>query len=371
MASAFKIFMAVFSVFLITHNGCAGTRTIWTFEGDLNSDDDGQDDGGDDEMSGDDVVHGNWGSWEKWSSCVKNCGGIETRTRLRYCINPPPEHGGRPCEGYGYEKEQCPLKARSPSTLTSGRIVGGRVTHIRDWPWQVGLKLPHGGGIFCGGSLLNQEWVLTAAHCVKDLALRRRKNEMCVDPVSTRRLQVVLGESDLKKVEGHEISSGVSKLCIHQKYNERTMDFDIALLHLNKPVNYSDAVSPICMPSSSWNSSNTSQCYVTGWGQIREAGPTSDKLRVAQVPIIEHNECKKMYQGKSLTRRMLCAGYKQGRIDSCQGDSGGPLACWENGAFVLAGAVSWGFGCAQRNQPGVYANIPYFQSWIDLAMRNG
>lgn len=164
---------------------------------------------------------------------------------------------------------------------------------------------------------------------------------------------------------------GVSKLCIHQKYNERTMDFDIALLHLSKPVNYSDAVSPICMPSSSWNSSNTSQCYVTGWGQIREAGPTSDKLRVAQVPIIEHNECKKMYQGKSLTRRMLCAGYKQGRIDSCQGDSGGPLACWENGAFVLAGAVSWGFGCAQRNQPGVYANIPYFQSWIDLAMRNG
>ena len=100
------------------------------------------------------------------------------------------------------------MKARSPSTLTSGRIVGGRVTHIRDWPWQVGLKLPHGGGIFCGGSLLNQEWVLTAAHCVKDLALRRRKNEMCVDPVSTRRLQVVLGESDLKKVEGHEISSG-------------------------------------------------------------------------------------------------------------------------------------------------------------------
>ena len=56
------------------------------------------------------VVHGNWGSWGKWSSCVKNCGGIETRTRLRYCINPPPEHGGRPCEGYGYEKEQCPCK---------------------------------------------------------------------------------------------------------------------------------------------------------------------------------------------------------------------------------------------------------------------
>lgn len=60
------------------------------------------------------VVHGNWGSWGKWSSCVKNCGGIETRTRLRYCINPPPEHGGRPCEGYGYEKEQCPCKNYQP-----------------------------------------------------------------------------------------------------------------------------------------------------------------------------------------------------------------------------------------------------------------
>ena len=149
------------------------------------------------------------------------------------------------------------------------------------------------------------------------------------------------------------------------------MDYDIALLHLSKPVNYSDAVSPICMPSSSRTFSNTTQCYVTGWGQIRESGPLSSNLRVAQVPTIEHSKCAKMYQGKNVTPRMLCAGYEQGRIDSCQGDSGGPLACWENGTFVLAGAVSWGFGCAQRNQPGVYANIHYFNSWIDLAMRNG
>ena len=158
---------------------------------------------------------------------------------------------------------------------------------------------------------------------------------------------------------------------MHQSYNEQTMDYDIALLHLSEAVNYSDAVTPICLPNSARNYPAGTKCFVTGWGQIRESGPVSDRLRVAQVPIIEQAKCAKMYRGKRITSRMLCAGYKEGRIDSCQGDSGGPLACLQNGTFLLAGAVSWGHGCAKRNQPGVYANINYFLPWIDLSMREG
>ena len=143
------------------------------------------------------------------------------------------------------------------------------------------------------------------------------------------------------------------------------MDYDIALLHLSKAVNYTDFVSPICLADTARNYSAGTRCFVTGWGQIRESGPVSDKLRVVQVPIIERSKCVKMYKGQRITPRMLCAGYEQGGIDSCQGDSGGPLACLENDkTFFLAGAVSWGFGCAKKNKPGVYTNINCLRSWI-------
>ncbi|XP_078357726.1 trypsin-3-like [Oculina patagonica] len=367
MTIVFKVsIIAILSAVLFMQNGCTATRTIWTGYGRdepvYNRTSDDEDYG----FSGEgEVVHGNWGPWGQWSNCVKDCGGVGKRTRLRYCIDPPPEHGGRPCEGYGVQTEQC---STGKTNLPSSRIVGGKVTSIQKWPWQVGLQSPHDGGIFCGGSLINQEWVITAAHCIADFTSRESS---CVDPDPRRRFKVVLGESDLKKREGHEIYRDVSKICMHQSYNERTMDYDIALLHLSKAVNYSDAISPICLPDSARNYRPGTRCFVTGWGHIRESGPVSDRLRVAQVPIIEHGKCAKMYQGSRITSRMLCAGYEQGRIDSCQGDSGGPLACLENGTFRLAGAVSWGHGCAKRNQPGVYANIDYFLSWIDMSMRLG
>ena len=92
--------------------------------------------------------------------------------------------------------------------LPLGRIVGGRITSVQKWPWQVGL-LNNNNGIFCGGSLLNQEWVLTAAHCIAEFVSRRHG---CVEPHPSQRLRVVLGESDVKKDEGHEIYTGNSFL---------------------------------------------------------------------------------------------------------------------------------------------------------------
>ena len=82
------------------------------------------------------------------------------------------------------------------------RIVGGRVTRIQDWPWQVGLQSSHSGGIFCGGSLLNQEWVLTAAHCIMG---QLPGQSLGCSYSDSGRLTAVLGESDLRKVEGHEV----------------------------------------------------------------------------------------------------------------------------------------------------------------------
>lgn len=160
----------------------------------------------------------------------------------------------------------------------------------------------------------------------------------------------------------------MDQVCTHPKYDDRTMDYDIALLRLDKPVSYSDAMRPICLPSSTENFPSGTQCVVTGWGKIRDSGPVSDKLRVASVPIIDHSKCRQMYGGNRITERMTCAGYERGGIDSCQGDSGGPLACMENGTLVLAGVVSWGFGCADERQPGVYANTINLKSWIERIM---
>ena len=160
----------------------------------------------------------------------------------------------------------------------------------------------------------------------------------------------------------------MDQVCTHPKYDDRTMDYDIALLRLDKAVSYSDAMRPICLPSSTENFPSGTQCVVTGWGKIRDSGPVSDKLRVASVPVIDHNKYKQMYGGNRITERMTCAGYERGGIDSCQGDSGGPLACMENGTLVLAGVVSWGFGCANERRPGVYTNTINLKSWIQGIM---
>lgn len=363
MPFSYKITVAALLYFFFIQEGSNAGRTIWTgeeygfdpvqFE---------EDDDNDDEFSGD-VIHGNWGSWNSWSKCTKKCCGKEKRIRVRYCNNPPPDRGGRPCEGLAIETKDC-VVGDLKSLLS--RIVGGRSTKIQDWPWQVGLQSNSNNGIFCGGSLLNQEWVLTAAHCISQFA----NPGINCSYVNSGDLTAVLGESDLKKVEGNEVYKNILKVCMHPNYNHRTLDYDLALLKLDTSVFFdvNDAVGPICLPCSRQNFDAGTQCFVTGWGRIRESGPLSSRLRVAGIPIIDQEKCKELYIEGEITPRMLCAGYNQGKIDSCQGDSGGPLVCRENGTLVLAGAVSWGFGCANQGKPGVYTNVIQLRSWIDVIM---
>lgn len=110
---------------------------------------------------------------------------------------------------------------------------------------------------------------------------------------------------------------------------------------------------------------NFLQGVVTGWGAIREGGPTSDTLQEVQVPIMSNSECRKSKYGeRRITDNMLCAGYKDGGKDSCQGDSGGPLHVVQHGQHQLAGVVSWGEGCAKGGYPGVYARVNRYGTWI-------
>ncbi|KAM8858176.1 transmembrane protease serine 3-like [Synchiropus picturatus] len=233
----------------------------------------------------------------------------------------------------------------------SSRIVGGNISRPGQFPWQVSLhfRSEH----LCGGSILTSRWVLTAAHCVYGFA----------DPALWS-AHVGLTE---QTVHGAE-SRAVDRIIYHARYRPKALDYDIALMRLNRSLEFNGLVEPICLPNVGEEFDDGTLCWISGWGATEEEGETSVVLRSAAVPLLSSKTCNlpEVYQG-FISSWMICAGYLEGGTDSCQGDSGGPLAC-EDSVWKLVGATSWGIGCAVRNKPGVYTRITRSLSWIRRQM---
>ncbi|OCT72280.1 hypothetical protein XELAEV_18035255mg, partial [Xenopus laevis] len=156
----------------------------------------------------------------------------------------------------------------------------------------------------------------------------------------------------------------IKRIMAHIGFNDNTYDNDIAVLELEKPVEYTDFIQPVCIPESTHDFPVGKPIWVTGWGALKEGGGAAVILQKAEIRIINQTECNKLLDGQ-LTPRMLCAGFVSGGIDACQGDSGGPLSSVElNNKVYLAGVVSWGEGCARRNKPGVYTKVSMMRDWI-------
>ena len=234
------------------------------------------------------------------------------------------------------------------SSVTINRIVGGEPARKNEFPWQVSLVSKFGSRPRCGGSLLSSTTVLTAAHCELPVFLMR----------------VVLGDHDVTASDG-EIVVTPAQWINHPQYDRFTNNNDFAIIRLSSSVTFSSFITPVCLPSTTQNYEQR-EAIVTGWGTLYSSGPQPDVLHKVGVSTITNTQCttNTLYSPSDLTTSMLCA--RGDGKDSCQGDSGGPLIAPEGGGryFSVIGVVSFGYGCALPNAPGVYSRVSAVVGWI-------
>lgn len=219
----------------------------------------------------------------------------------------------------------------------------------RDWPWLAALLRASSYSSFCGGALLNRNYILTAAHCL----VRMQPSEVIVR----------LGEYDFYE-QNDTVNEDIppSKFIVHPEYDAATQQHDIALVKLSKPAKYSDFVRPICLPTIKAKTNQTA--VVAGWGTLYYGGPLSNVLLETPVPVWDLENCISKYS-QPVFKTNLCAASYEGGKDACQGDSGGPLLMQQsNGRWITIGVVSWGISCGDKDQPGVYTNVASYLGWI-------
>ncbi|NXD09997.1 TMPS6 protease, partial [Nothocercus nigrocapillus] len=249
------------------------------------------------------------------------------------------------------DEKHCDCGLQAPLS----RIVGGADSVEGEWPWQASLQVR--GRHICGGTLIADRWVVSAAHCFQEERL-----------ASPSVWTIYLGKYLQNATSHTEVSFKVDRLFLHPYYEEDSHDYDVALLQLDHPVISSPFIQPICLPAPSHIFEPGLHCWITGWGAIKEGGRISNMLQKVDVQLIQQDICSEAYH-YMISPRMLCAGYHKGMKDACQGDSGGPLACKEpSGKWFLAGLVSWGMGCARPNYYGVYTRITQVLGWMNQTM---
>ncbi|OQV17557.1 putative Chymotrypsinogen B [Hypsibius exemplaris] len=243
------------------------------------------------------------------------------------------------------------LQGKSP------RIIGGTEAVPHSWPWQV-VVLANGG--LCGGSIINNRWVMTAGHCCTSWGFTHRPSTV----------KVVAGEHNrARSGEPNAKTYSISRVIPHNLYRESrsVIEQDFCLLQTTETIAFNAHVSNVCLGEARDDIVGR-RCHVTGWGWTSYPGATASVLQQVAVNINDHADCDRRYRAipdedYKITEDMICAS-APGK-DSCKGDSGGPLVCQNaDGGFNLVGVVSWGHDCAVPGVPGVYAKTSTALDWI-------
>nr|XP_046244149.1 coagulation factor IX isoform X2 [Scatophagus argus]XP_046244150.1 coagulation factor IX isoform X2 [Scatophagus argus]XP_046244152.1 coagulation factor IX isoform X2 [Scatophagus argus]XP_046244153.1 coagulation factor IX isoform X2 [Scatophagus argus]XP_046244154.1 coagulation factor IX isoform X2 [Scatophagus argus]XP_046244155.1 coagulation factor IX isoform X2 [Scatophagus argus]XP_046244156.1 coagulation factor IX isoform X2 [Scatophagus argus] len=275
------------------------------------------------------LVNASADSWEPTLNVTESGEGLMT-------VNATSEHRG------GNETE---LDEGGEFTL---RIVGGLLEKRGGSPWQVLIRRSDGYG-FCGGTLVSDRWVVSAAHCLEEPADH-----------------VTIGDLDKMRPDPGEQLIKIQKVIVHPHFHSFTFDSDIALLYLAQPVVRGPTAVPACLPDphlSRYLLQDGNRGVVTGWGLTRYLGRSSRFLRKVTLPVVRYRDCTASTE-QVITDNMFCAGYLDVSIDACSGDSGGPFVVNYRGTWFLTGVVSWGEKCAAKGKYGVYARLGNFLNWI-------
>ncbi|KAE8408276.1 trypsin-like cysteine/serine peptidase domain-containing protein [Aspergillus pseudonomiae] len=234
------------------------------------------------------------------------------------------------------------------SAIAEKAIVGGSQAADGEFPYQVSVQTSYH---MCGGSIIDKDHILTAAHCV--------------DGLSPNRLRIRAGST--QHASGGKLVK-VAKVTQHSGFDAKTIKNDIAVLKLASSLDFGSTISAVELPSSADDTPQVgTKCSITGWGSTSAGGSIPSNLLVAYVDIIDHEKCAEEYVNRGeVDGSMICAGVKFGGKDACQGDSGGPLV--DASSKKQVGIVSWGFGCGKHSQHGVYASTAAYLDWIQEAV---
>ncbi|CAK6432564.1 unnamed protein product [Pipistrellus nathusii] len=230
-------------------------------------------------------------------------------------------------------------------SVKAGEIIGGHESKPHFRPYMAYLSIKNEKSCWCGGVLVKNNFVLTAAHCHR------------------RSINVTLGAHNIKEKEKTWQEIPVRRAILHPDYNENKISNDIMLLQLEKNIKQTEAVKPLLLPRGKDLPSPGDNCIVAGWGRVTSGGPCSDTLQEVELTMQEDYECERQYKNYNSTIQ-LCVGNPKENKASFKGDSGGPLLCKNK----IHGIVS--YGNKYGKPPRVFTKVASFLPWIRETMKS-